>query len=64
MVRNRIKRVVREFFRLHHHEFTGSCDIVVVPKRNLDPAQLDLSLATNELLPVLKRVEHDLRTAT
>lgn len=59
VARNRIKRVVREFFRLHHHVFTGSCDIVVVPKRNLDPTQLDLALATSELLPVLKKAQRD-----
>jgi ribonuclease P protein component len=64
VARNRIKRVVREFFRLHQEEIPGSCDVVVVPKRNLDPSQLDLALATNELLPVLRRVRKDLGTAT
>jgi ribonuclease P protein component len=31
--RNRIKRYVREFFRLHKHQIQGSCDIILMIKR-------------------------------
>lgn len=53
VTRNRIKRVLREFFRLHQHAIELPLDIVVVPKRNLDPKSLNLALATEELLPAL-----------
>jgi ribonuclease P protein component len=31
--RNRIKRYVREFFRLHKHQIKGSCDIILMIKK-------------------------------
>jgi ribonuclease P protein component len=31
--RNRIKRYVREFFRLHKHEINGSFDVVLLVKK-------------------------------
>jgi len=31
--RNRIKRVLREFFRLHKHRIKGALDIIVMAKR-------------------------------
>ena len=31
--RNRMKRYIREFFRLHKHEITGSYDIILMTKR-------------------------------
>ncbi|MGX9364938.1 ribonuclease P protein component [Desulfoplanes sp. PS50] len=33
--RNRIKRVVREFFRLHQDRIPSGIDYVVIPKRNV-----------------------------
>ena len=33
VVRNRIRRSIREAFRLRQHEFSQSCDMVVVPRR-------------------------------
>ena len=54
--RNRIRRVLREFFRLHQARIDGSLDIVVVPKRNLDPKIVDLALVEQEFLPVLSRL--------
>ncbi len=56
VARNRIKRVVREYFRLHQYDFELPLDIVVVPKRNLEADQLDLALATEEFTPLLSRV--------
>ena len=56
VARNRIKRVVREFFRLHQCEFDLPLDIVVVPKRNLEAKQLTLALATEEFTPLLNRL--------
>lgn len=54
--RNRVRRVLREFFRLHQAEIDRSFDIVVVPKRNLDPETLDLALVEQEFLPVMARL--------
>jgi len=57
VARNRIKRVVREYFRLHQYEFELPLDIVVVPKRNLEAKQLTLALATEEFNPCLSRIK-------
>lgn len=55
VARNRIKRVVREFFRLHQHTFESPLDVVVIPKRNLKTTQLNLALATEEFVPFFER---------
>jgi ribonuclease P protein component len=47
---------VREFFRLHQHEIDLPLDLVIVPKRRLDPGQLDITLAEEEFAPLLFRV--------
>ncbi len=52
VARNRIKRVLRSFFRLHQHEMPP-LDIVVTPKRHLRADKFSLSLAETELLPLL-----------
>lgn len=52
VARNRIKRVLRAFFRLHQHEMP-SLDIVVTPKKHLRADKFSLSLAESELLPML-----------
>ncbi len=51
VARNRIKRVLRAFFRLHQHEMP-SLDIVVTPKKHLRADKFSLSLAESELLPL------------
>ncbi|WFS64326.1 ribonuclease P protein component [Pseudodesulfovibrio thermohalotolerans] len=56
VARNRIKRVVREYFRLHQFDFDLPLDIVIVPKRNLEAKQLTLALATEEFTPLLSRL--------
>ena len=50
--RNRIKRVLRSFFRLHQHEMP-CMDIVVTPKKHLRADKFCLALAEAELLPLL-----------
>jgi len=57
VARNRIKRVMREYFRLHQYDFELPLDIVVVPKRNLEAKQLTLALATEEITPLLTRIK-------
>ncbi|MCL2123048.1 MAG: ribonuclease P protein component [Desulfovibrionaceae bacterium] len=52
--RNRIKRVVREVFRLHQRGIPQGLDIVVVPRRNLDPRTLTLADLTREFLPLMR----------
>lgn len=53
VVRNRVKRVVREFFRLHREILPGGHDLVVVPKRTLRPETLTLAVAGQEFTPLL-----------
>ncbi len=53
VVRNRVKRVLREFFRLHGNMLPPGMDIVVTPKRTLDPGCVTLSFVERELAPVL-----------
>ena len=50
--RNRIKRVLRSFFRLHQHDMP-LMDIVVTPKKHLRADKFSLAFAEAELLPVL-----------
>ncbi len=57
VARNRIKRVVREYFRLHQFDVELPLDIVMVPKRNLEAKQLTLALATEEFTPLLYRIK-------
>ena len=56
VARNRIKRVLREYFRLHQYDFDLPLDIVVVPKRNLEAKQLTLALTKEEFSPLLARI--------
>jgi len=45
---------MREFFRLHQRDIPQGLDIVVVPKRSLDPRNLTLAGLTRELLPLMR----------
>ncbi len=60
VVRNRVKRVLREFFRLCRPTIPDGIDIVAVPKRNLDVPGLTLASASADLGPVLLRIQADL----
>lgn len=57
VARNRIKRVLRDFFRLRQHEMPAM-DIVVTPKRHLRADKLDLALVERDLAPLLARLGH------
>ena len=56
VMRNRVKRVLRECFRLHQALLPPALDLVIVPKRHLKPEQLDLAVATREFLPLIKEI--------
>lgn len=54
VVRNRIKRVLREFFRLHQALLPSALDLVVVPKKTLRPETVCLATVERELVPMLR----------
>lgn len=54
--RNRVKRLLREFFRLHQHEVLADLDIVAVPKRHIPVKELGYAAVKQELMPVLNKV--------
>ncbi|SDK87864.1 ribonuclease P protein component [Maridesulfovibrio ferrireducens] len=56
VVRNRIKRVMREFFRLYQNQFQFRADIIFVPKRALDGKKITLGLVEKELIPIIGRL--------
>ncbi len=58
VVRNRVKRVLREFFRINQAQIPPAMDIVVIPRRSLNGAELRLALASSELLPVLETLRN------
>lgn len=51
--RNRVKRLLREFFRQHQSELPQGLDIVAVPKKGLKPCSLTYAELEKELLPLL-----------
>ena len=51
--RNRIKRVLREFFRLRQREMPAM-DIVVTPKRHLRADMVHLAFVERDLSPLLE----------
>ncbi len=55
--RNRIKRLLREFFRLNRDRIQTPVDYVVVPKRHVDAKRLDMDTVREELLPLLDRTQ-------
>lgn len=55
--RNRVKRLLREFFRYHQNALSADLDIVVVPKRHIRVKELNYSLVEQELQPVLDKVQ-------
>lgn len=54
--RNRIKRLLREFFRLNGHLLPAGVDIVAVPRRELADSHVDLALVRTELAPLLRKL--------
>lgn len=55
--RNRVKRLLREFFRHHQDVLSADLDIVVVPKRHIQVKELHYGLVEQELQPVLNKVQ-------
>ncbi|GHV53226.1 hypothetical protein FACS1894206_03500 [Deltaproteobacteria bacterium] len=53
VMRNRVKRVLREFFRLRQLMIVPGYDLVVTPKRTLQADKLTLTVAERELMPLL-----------
>ncbi|MDR2502807.1 MAG: ribonuclease P protein component [Deltaproteobacteria bacterium] len=51
--RNRVKRLLREFFRLNQAHLPSGLDMVAVPKKGLDPLRLSYGLVEQELFPLL-----------
>ncbi len=56
VVRNRIKRVLRSFFRQNQENFQVRADINIVPKRALDGRAVTYALAEKELLPMIGKI--------
>lgn len=56
VTRNRIKRLIREFFRLHSGLIPEKLDLVAVAKREAGKKALHLSCVTGDLLPVVDRM--------
>ena len=54
--RNRIKRILREFFRLHSQVLPRGVDMVAVPRRELVGVPVDLALVRAELGPLVSRL--------
>ena len=54
--RNRLKRLLREFFRLHQQHVPSGVDIVVVAKRGICVDPMNLVRITAELAPLLQRM--------
>ncbi len=54
--RNAIKRILREFFRLHGHALPQGIDIVVIPKKNLINESLSLGLVQSDLMPLVSKL--------
>ena len=62
VVRNRVKRLLREFFRLHQESLPCKADLVVVPKRHMDPDRLSMAGLVTEFLPLLASVREAVKS--
>jgi ribonuclease P protein component len=56
VVRNRVKRLLREFFRLHAGPLPARADMVTVAKKKAGSAALDLERVRAEISPLLRRM--------
>lgn len=54
--RNRLRRLIRESFRLARRDVTNGYDYVVVPKRHVNPRSATLAGVSAELTPLLRFV--------
>lgn len=55
VARNRIKRVLREFFRLNQ-ALLPLCDFVIVPKRHVQAKRIRLISVEKDLIPFLHKI--------
>lgn len=55
--RNRVRRLIRECFRLEQALVPEGYDYVVVPKRRLVPQAANLAMVRAELVPLLRAVQ-------
>lgn len=62
VARNRIKRVLREYFRLCQHRLPLA-DIVVTPKRHLRAEQVNLDFVDKDFSALLNALEHGAESA-
>ncbi|WP_072695450.1 ribonuclease P protein component [Desulfovibrio litoralis] len=51
--RNRVKRVLREFFRLNQYDIPNGFDYVVIPKKHLHAKLINLKMVETELFSLL-----------
>jgi ribonuclease P protein component len=51
--RNRVKRLLREFFRINQAELPLGVDIVAAARKSLDPRRMNYADLEQELLPLL-----------
>ncbi|MBO4300529.1 MAG: ribonuclease P protein component [Desulfovibrio sp.] len=56
VVRNRFKRLLREFYRLHREELPVESDVVAVVKKHTGSCKFDYALVCAELLPLFGRL--------
>ena len=59
VARNRVKRVLRECFRLGAPSAVSALDIVVVAKKSLDSGRVTLDAALCDIGPLLARMAKD-----
>lgn len=60
VARNRLKRLLREAFRLSRHELPGGIDVVLVPERDRDPQLGDLRASLAHAMKKLaQRIESE-----
>lgn len=57
--RNRLKRLIREAFRLEREAFMPQADIIVVAKRGIDPMHMNLADVREDLRITLRRIRRD-----
>jgi ribonuclease P protein component len=63
VARNRVKRVLRELFRVYWSALDLPLDIVIVAKKTLDPAGFSLEAARRELSFLVDRLRKDFARA-
>lgn len=61
VTRNRVKRLLREFCRLHREALPVGADIALAAKRHAGAAALGLAGVTAELLPAVRALGRALR---